>query len=105
MKVSNQALGAILLMIWAGTAPWNAAQNTAFIYQGRLNNNNSPVNGAYDFQFTLHDAETAGNQVGAAESESNVSVSGGAFSAELDFGAGAFNGERRWLQIWVRPSG
>ncbi len=81
------------------------AQGTAFTYQGRLNHNDSPANGSYDFQFKLFDALAGGNQVGPLVSQSSVAVSGGVFTAPLDFGAGAFPGANRFLEISVRPMG
>src|SRR5215471_10761268 len=81
------------------------AQQTAFTYQGRLNDGGSPANGNYDLQFALFDNPTSGAQVGATQTVSNVSVSGGIFTASLDFGANAFPGANRFLEISARPSG
>ncbi len=79
---------------------------TAFTYQGKLDQSGSPLNGTADLQFTLWDAATLGNQVGAMEQVSNVTVADGRFTASIDFGAAAFNGSARWLQIAVRsPAG
>jgi hypothetical protein len=76
---------------------------SGFTYQGRLVDNNSPANGSYDIQFLLFDAEAVGVQIGTTVTHSDVAVSQGFFSVELDFGVGAFAGGGRWLQIAVRP--
>jgi hypothetical protein len=80
-------------------------QGTAFTYQGRLVNNGQPASGAYDLQFVLFDAGTAGNPVGPQVTLPNVSVTAGLFTVSLDFNASAFAGSARWLEIGVRPGG
>ncbi|MEO6725761.1 MAG: hypothetical protein ABIP14_10750 [Blastocatellia bacterium] len=90
------------LLLSAGAA---LAQTTAFTYQGRLTDGGSPANGNYDLQVKLFDAATAGNQVGATNSINAVTVTGGVFTATLDFGATAFSGANRWAEISARPSG
>ena len=45
-----------------------AALGTAFTYEGFLKQGGNPVTGLCDFQFTLHDAETGGTQVGIVTS-------------------------------------
>src|SRR5438876_148744 len=81
------------------------AAGTAFTYQGSLNQSGSPANGSYDFTFKLYDALTSGNQVGSTVSASSVTVSNGLYSASLDFGTSAFQGDARWLEIAVRTAG
>lgn len=80
------------------------AQGTAFTYQGRLAQNNVPATGSWDLQFTLHDAETGGGQVGSAVTELAVPVEAGQFTVTLDFGA-QFNGASRWLELSAKPAG
>jgi hypothetical protein len=75
---------------------------TAFPYQGRLQDNGTPANGLYDFQFQIYDAAVAGGQVGPTVVREDVAVSGGLFTTSLDFG-GVFTGNARWLEIAVRP--
>ena len=81
------------------------AQQTAFTYQGKLNDGSVPANGRYDLQFALFDSPIDGAQVGATQTVSSVTVSGGIFTASLDFGANAFPGANRFLEISARPSG
>ena len=82
-----------------------APLGTAFTYQGRLTDNGSPANGAYDFIFTLYDAASGGSAVGSPVTLGDILVSQGQFTALLDFSSGIFTGDARWLQISVRPGG
>ena len=97
----------IFLMIAAlfGITLTAQAQTTAFNFQGRLNDGSSPANGRYDLQFKLYDAIAGGNQVGAVISKPNLMLMNGVFSTTLDFGAAAFNGGDRFLEISLRPNG
>ncbi len=80
-----------------------AAVGTAFTYQGRLLDNGAPATGPYDFQFRLYDALTGGAQVGSPVGHGDVTVTNGLFTVALDFGANAFSGSPRYLQIETRP--
>ncbi|CAG0926805.1 hypothetical protein TFLX_00210 [Thermoflexales bacterium] len=83
-----------------------ALTGTGFTYQGQLRNANGPVNGVCDFQFSLWDADSAGAQVGTTQTMAGVSVSGGLFTVQLNeagqFGASAFNGQGRWVEVAVK---
>jgi hypothetical protein len=59
------------------------------------------ANGIFRFYFELFDAPLGGTFLGAVELE-EVEVTDGLFMVELDFGAGKFNGQARWLQISVQ---
>ena len=87
--------------------PLNAvfAQGTAFTYQGRLNTNGTPANGAFDLRFTLYDANAVGNVIAGPLDLPAVAVANGLFTAQLDFGEGVFSGAARWLEIAVSPAG
>ena len=83
------------------------AQTTAFTYQGKLGDGGTSATGTYDFQFKLYDALTGGNLQGTPNTITltGVPVSAGTFTVQLDFGAGAFPGASRFLEISVkRPS-
>jgi len=84
-----------------------SAQTTVFTYQGKLTDGANPANGSYDMQFKLFDTATVGtgHQIGAAITNSSVPVSAGSFTVQLDFGAGAFGGPPRFLEIAVRQTG
>src|ERR1043166_1832593 len=81
------------------------AQTTAFSYQGRLNDSGSPASGTYDLRFTIFDALASGNAVAGPLTNATVAVSNGLFTVLLDFGASAFPGADRFLELGVRPNG
>ena len=85
-------------LLWGTPA---AAIDTRLSYQGSLEDAGQPANGVYDLQFTLQD--TAGGTIGSPLLRDDVAVVGGVFTVELDFGATAFTGPDRQLQIGVRP--
>jgi hypothetical protein len=89
-----------------GLSP-QAAVGTAFTYQGRLMQGSTPVSGICDFQFYLYDDSFLfPTQIGGPVEQGNVQVTDGYFSVSIDFGADAFTGEGRQLQILVRcPAG
>jgi hypothetical protein len=77
---------------------------TAFSYQGQLKENGGLYAGSADFIFRLYDAESGGTQIGADQNLSAVQVDAGVFQVSLDFGAGAFGGDARWIEIWAKAS-
>ena len=79
-----------------------SALDTAFTYQGTLEDKGSPANGAYDFQFVLYDALSGGSHVGTTQVIDDLLVDNGYFTALLDFGD-VFDGTALWLEISVRP--
>lgn len=101
MKIYSGRFTAILLSLFFLTATF--AQTTAFNFQGRLNDGSTAANGSYDLQFKLFDAIVGGNQVGSTVDRPNLQVINGVFSTTLDFGAAAFGGGDRFLEILVRP--
>lgn len=94
-----------LLLVLVAQALGALAQGTAFTFQGRLTDGGAPANGLYDFQFSLRDAATAGNAIGSPLTLNPVGVTNGLFNVTLDFGAGAFTGAARWLEIGARTNG
>lgn len=77
---------------------------TGFTYQGQLKNNGAPVNGTCTLAFRLYDDPSLGSQIGSAITQT-VPITSGLFTTQLnssgEFGATAFNGEARWLEISV----
>ena len=97
-------LMAILLCGLALTAH-AASPGPGITYQGRLAEGGQPVSGAFDLRFALFDAPSGGAQIGQTLVFPSVGVVDGAFSVTLDFGAGAFDGNARWLEVAVRHTG
>ena len=95
----------LLLLALFSLSGFAYSQGTAFTYNGRLNNNGVPVNGAYELSFTLYDLDAGGNVVGGPLPPIAADVVNGLFTVRIDFGAGIFVGPPRWLNIEVRPVG
>src|SRR3989475_8079300 len=94
----------MVLCLFAGASA-AFAQTTSFTYQGRLTDGGTPANGNYDLQFALFDSLSGGAQVGSTQTINTVPVSNGVFTVSLDFGANAFTGASRFLEISARPTG
>jgi hypothetical protein len=86
------------------------AQDTAFTYQGRLNDGGRPANGSYDFMFTLFGTNDGGSSIAGSITNSSTPVNSGLFTVPLDFGNPLDNGFHAyalgaWLEIAVRSNG
>ena len=95
-------IAAALCMAAVGYA---APMGTAFTYQGRLADANSPAEGLYDFEFAVFDALDGGSQQGGTVDVNDLDVIDGYFTVPLDFGGDPyiFSGDARWLEVAVRP--
>lgn len=104
MKSSTFAawIAVTLLLMSCFSSRALAQVGTSVVYQGELARLGVPVNDTCEFNFSLWDAESAGAQIGSTIVLPAVVVVGGSFSVALDFGATAFGGGNRWLQIEVR---
>lgn len=103
-RTATVAAGAVGAVLAAAVAAAQVPLGTEFSYQGRLTDSGTVVTGNYDMEFRLFDSLAGGAQVGPAVTSAGVPVSQGLFTVPLDFGT-AFAGERRWLQVGVRPAG
>ena len=103
MKNFFRGIGALLFTSFCCSQP-TLAQDTAFTYQGRLNDANGPTAGAYDLRFAIFDDASSGLQLGNTLTNSATAVSNGLFTVMLDFG-NQFPGTGRWLEIGVRTNG
>src|SRR5215510_6150871 len=97
------ALGVIALTIFINAAA-AVGQTSSFTYQGRLTDGGTSANGNYDLRFAVFDSLSGGTQVALTQTLNTVAVSNGVFTVSLDFGADAFNGANRFLEINARPS-
>ena len=81
------------------------AQTTVFTYQGRLTDTGSPASGNYDLQFRVFDTGTVGTgTLQGSTVVSNVPVTAGVFTVQLDFGSSVFTGANRFLEIAVKAT-
>jgi len=79
-----------------------ATLGTGFTYQGLPRASSGPVDGvACDFQFRLWNAATGGSLIGPLLVRT-IPVNKGLFTAVLDFGPSAFDGNNRWIEVAVR---
>ena len=77
-----------------------------FTYQGQLRNAGQLVNGPVDLKISMWDADTAGVQIGTSNTFNAVPMTDGRFALGLNFGASAFDGSNRWIQVEFRnPAG
>ncbi|MCX7015459.1 MAG: hypothetical protein NTW86_23380, partial [Candidatus Sumerlaeota bacterium] len=105
------AAGAVCLVGLLGLAAWGIAatqreqsSDTAFTYRGRLTNAGVAATETVDLEFRLFAQPEGGKPIGALARE-NVALNEGWFSVDLDFGVNTADGEARFLEIGVRPSG
>jgi hypothetical protein len=77
---------------------------SGFTYQGQLEDNGSPANGNYDFQFALFTSATDGTALDTIEIDGQA-VSGGLVNASLDFTDVPYNGQALWVEVGVRAPG
>ncbi len=91
-----------------GSAATAAPLSNGFTYQGYLTQGNTPYTGVCDLQFKLWDAGTGGAQIGATQTLTQVTVTGGRITTLIngagEFGLSAFNGQARWLEVAARCS-
>ena len=98
MKPTALLLSAALLSSSAAIA---TTQAPAFTYQGQLKLNGAPVAGNRDLVFKLFDSVTGGLQVGSTVTATGYPLVDGLVNINLDFGAGAFAGQQRWVEISI----
>jgi len=103
MKTKLTLLLAILALL-AGINQAAAQGTTAFTYQGQLRDGGTNANGSYTMIFALYDSASGGTQIGS-DITNSPTLGNGLFTVNLDFGAGAFNGSARWLDITITNGG
>ena len=101
---------ALGLMVCSSKVSGQIPLDTAFTYQGCLKEFGERAQGDYDFQFALYDDfddldPDVGQEVCEPVGVNDVSVVDSHFVVQVDFGAGVFTGDARWLEIRVRQAG
>lgn len=86
------------------TAVAGTPLTATFTYQGQLMQGGQPVSATCSMIFRLFDAAAGGSQVGPPI-PANITVTDGLFTTSLDFGAGLFDGNERWLDVAVQCPG
>ena len=75
---------------------------TALTYQGQLSDGGIPLDGSADLEFRVFDTPVGGTRLGSVVAASNVAVTDGIFTTQLDFGPDVFEGQALWIEIRVR---
>jgi hypothetical protein len=103
----RKTLKTLFFMVWAlllivACVSQAEPMGSAFTYQGRLMDGNSPANGLYDLQFKLYDSPSDGNQLASIIDINELDVLDGYLTVLLDFGSDVFIGNACWLEMGVR---
>ena len=101
MKSPRKHHPAVVLVALALLALAEAGSAQPITYQGQLRQAGTPYTGMADLEFRLFDSLTGGSQAGSTIARPAWPVEEGLFQVELDFGAGAFGPDPRWLEIVV----
>lgn len=97
----------LLAVVFLGAGARAGAEpvGTAFTYQGRLLDGVDAASGPHEFAFQIYGVETGGTNLGPTLLQVVPSMPNGLFTVKLDFGFSVFTGEKRWLEIQLRPAG
>lgn len=104
-RVNGLRVGALVAIFMQGSLLLaQEPTGPGFSYQGSLSAANQPVSGPADLLFKLYDSHTEGTLIGTPILK-RVDIHNGVFSTLLndrnEFGAQAFNGQRRWIEVAV----
>ncbi len=96
---------ALFLLVFSGAKA--LAQESKLVYKGRLADGGNPAAATFEMEFKLFDTPDVdtGTQQGETISDPAVAVANGEFSVTLDFGAAAFDGSPRYLEVGVKRAG
>lgn len=98
------AMSRLIVLVVFLYIPLSLHADITITYQGQLQHDGEPYTGTVDeMTFELFDAETSGDAVAGPVTKSNISVVDGLFQVRLDFGAEAFDGTARFLEIVIHP--
>lgn len=102
--LASLVLGLAACLLTPSRANAQTPMPTAFTYQGRLLINGSPYSGPASVEVSLWDALSGGNQIFIPGTYDAI-VTHGEFTILPDFGADAFNGQARWIELKVTTPG
>lgn len=102
LSVHRFLLSVMLLLFLTFPGYAQTPVGNAVEFQGLLNESGSPAEGTYDLRFTLYNTPLGGGVVGSVVFWDDVPITGGLVNLPLDFGAGAFGKDARWLEVAVR---
>ncbi|MEM1185322.1 MAG: hypothetical protein AAGI53_10015 [Planctomycetota bacterium] len=91
---------AFVALVLGLLSPDASAQGT--LYQGRLDWNGQPANGAFDFIFNLQTQPVGGGSIGNGVTLDDWPVDDGVVTALLNFGGASLFTADRWISIQVR---
>ena len=100
--VSTIMTGALLVRAQSQPATAVSLTEHTFTYQGQLQSEAADATGFFDFEFSLYDASTEGDQIGQTAVINEVELVEGHFAVSLDFGPLAST--PHYLEVSVRPS-
>lgn len=101
-ELDRRVAQAMLLALGCAGSLHAQTLGTAFSYQGQLKESGAPATGLYDLQACLFDSMVSATPVVCAAANDDIPVVDGLFSVALDFGAAAFVGQQRYLELRVR---
>jgi hypothetical protein len=105
MRMRTLVLATAMVFSGAGVVSAQTV-GSAFTYQGTFADNGAPANGNYDFEFVLFTVAQVGTGTAVQTvTKTNVPVSGGLINTTIDFGASTYNGQVKYVEVHVRPSG
>lgn len=108
MRTTITFFAGVIVSLLVGAAMFRGGTpvDYTFTYQGQIRSAGALINGPVDLRITLWDSDVAGGQVGATNNYQAVPITDGRFALGLNFGATAFDGSNRWVQLEFRsPAG
>ena len=104
MRMHTVVLAAALALAVTGNAS-SQTVGSGFTYQGTFADGGAPANGNYDFEFALLTSSDPNSPVLQTVTKPNLSVNGGLINTIIDFGASTYNGQAKFVEVHVRPTG
>lgn len=102
--IASSFVATCLVALLASSTSAQTPLDTSFKFQGELRLSNVVVNTNQDFIFDVYGVAAGGATLGT-NNRPSVPVTRGVFTVTLDFGAGIFDGDKRWVGIRVRDTG